>query len=280
MENFVILAVLAAAFLHAFWNFLLKENNDKALSMYAVTVGHLPIALMGVAFVGLPPYEALPYIILSGFLHTGYQVFLMNAYRFGALSNIYPIARGLSPLLLALVTMGFAHDELSRLELLGIGLVAGALIIFGLAQYRFNKDGPLGVILAIITGCFIASYSLTDALGTRVTGSAFAFYGAMSFVNVLLFTGYYLCFHRDALKRLPREGMKMMVVGGGASYLAYVMVLWACLTLPVAVVSSLRETSVLIVMIFGVVFLKEDLTRPKLLACIAVVCGIALMRLG
>ena len=280
MENFVILAVLAAAFLHAFWNFLLKENNDKALSMYAVTVGHLPIALVGVAFVGLPPYEALPYIILSGFLHTGYQVFLMNAYRFGALSNIYPIARGLSPLLLALVTIGFAHDELSQLELLGIGLVAGALIIFGLAQYRFNKDGPMGVILAIITGCFIASYSLTDALGTRVTGSAFAFYGAMSFVNVLLFTGYYLCFHRDALKRLPREGMKMMVVGGGASYLAYVMVLWACLTLPVAVVSSLRETSVLIVMIFGVVFLKEDLTRPKLLACIAVVCGIALMRLG
>ena len=280
MENFVILAVLAAAFLHAFWNFLLKENNDKALSMYAVTVGHLPIALVGVAFVGLPPYEALPYIILSGFLHTGYQVFLMNAYRFGALSNIYPIARGLSPLLLALVTIGFAHDELSQLELLGIGLVAGALIIFGLAQYRFNKDGPLGVILAIITGCFIASYSLTDALGTRVTGSAFAFYGAMSFVNVLLFTGYYLCFHRDALKRLPHEGMKMMVVGGGASYLAYVMVLWACLTLPVAVVSSLRETSVLIVMIFGVVFLKEELTRPKLLACIAVVCGIALMRLG
>ena len=280
MENFVILAVLAAAFLHAFWNFLLKENHDKALSMYAVTVGHLPIALVGVAFVGPPPAEALPYIILSGFLHTGYQVFLMNAYRFGALSNIYPIARGLSPLLLALVTIGFAHDELSQLELLGIGLVAGALIIFGLAQYRFNKDGPLGVILAIITGCFIASYSLTDALGTRVTGSAFAFYGAMSFVNVLLFTGYYLCFHRDALKSLPREGMKMMVVGGGASYLAYVMVLWACLTLPVAVVSSLRETSVLIVMIFGVVFLKEDLTRPKLLACVAVVCGIALMRLG
>ena len=280
MENFVILAVLAAAFLHAFWNFLLKENNDKALSMYAVTVGHLPIALVGVAFVGLPPSEALPYIILSGFLHTGYQVFLMNAYRFGALTNIYPIARGLSPLLLALVTIGFAHDELSRLELLGIALVAGALIIFGLAQYGFNKDGPMGVILAIITGCFIASYSLTDALGTRVTGSAFAFYGAMSFVNVLLFTGYYLCFHRDALKRLPREGMKMMVVGGGASYLAYVMVLWACLTLPVAVVSSLRETSVLIVMIFGVVFLKEELTRPKLLACIAVVCGIALMRLG
>ena len=280
MENIVILAVLAAAFLHAFWNFLLKENNDKALSMYAVTIGHMPLALIGMAYVGLPPSDALPYIILSGFLHTGYQIFLMNAYRFGALSNIYPIARGLSPLLLALVTMGFAQDQLSRVELLGIGLVAGSLIIFGLAQYRFNKDGPLGMVLAIVTGCFIASYSLTDALGTRVTGSAFVFYGAMSLVNITLFTGYYLCFHRDALKRLPSEGKKMFVIGGGASYLAYVMVLWACLTLPVAVVSSLRETSVLIVMILGVVFLKEKLTRPKLLACIAVVAGIALMRLG
>ena len=55
MENIVILAVLAAAFLHAFWNFLLKENNDKALSMYAVTLGHMPLALIGMAYVGLPP---------------------------------------------------------------------------------------------------------------------------------------------------------------------------------------------------------------------------------
>ena len=280
MENLVILAVLAAAFLHAFWNFLLKENHDKALSMYAVTIGHMPLALLGMAYVGLPSSDALPYIILSGFLHTGYQIFLMNAYRYGALSNIYPIARGLSPLLLALVTMGFAQDQLSRTELMGIGLVAGSLIIFGLAQYRFNKDGPIGMVLAIATGCFIASYSLTDALGTRATGSAFVFYGAMSLVNIVLFTGYYLCFHRDALKRLPREGKKLMLVGGCASYLAYVMVLWACLTLPVAVVSSLRETSVLIVMVFGVVFLKEKLTRSKLLACVAVVAGIALMRLG
>ena len=280
MENLVILAVLAAAFLHAFWNFLLKENHDKALSMYAVTIGHMPIALVGLAYVGLPPADALPYIILSGFLHTGYQVFLMNAYRFGALSNIYPIARGLSPLLLALVSVGFAQDQLSRAELGGILLVAGALIVFGLAQYRFNKDGPMGMILAVITGCFIASYSLTDALGTRVAGSALGFYGAMSIVNIVLFTGFYLCFHRDALRRLPKEGMTLMVVGGGASYLAYVIVLWACLTLPVAVVSSLRETSVVIVMIFGAVLLKEKMTRPKILACLAVVAGIALMRLG
>ena len=76
-----------------FWNFFLKENNDKALSMYAVTIGHMPLALIGMAYVGRPR-DALPYIILSGFLHTGYQIFLMNAYRFGALSNIYPIARG------------------------------------------------------------------------------------------------------------------------------------------------------------------------------------------
>jgi len=280
MENIVILAVIGAAFLHAFWNFLLKGNHDKALSMYAVTAGHLPIAMVGMVWAGLPPMEALPFILISGGLHTGYQIFLMNAYRFGALSNIYPIARGLSPLLLALASLFMAEDQLSRLELLGILMVAGALIVFGMAQYRFDKDGPMGMFLAMMTGLFIASYSLTDALGTRVTGSAFSYYGAMSLVNVGLFTGYFMLYHRDALRRLPTEGRKMLIIGGTASYLAYVMVLWACLTLPVAIVSSLRETSVLIALILGVVFLKEKLTWAKMLACLAVVSGIALMRLG
>jgi drug/metabolite transporter (DMT)-like permease len=280
MENIVILAVLFAAFLHAFWNFLLKVNDDTVLNMYAVVLGHLPLALIFMMIVGLPPLEALPYVLISAALHTGYQIFLMNAYRFGALSNIYPIARGLSPLLLTVMTLGSVQDELSRAEMIGIFLVAGSLISFGLAQYRFDKNGPLGMMLAIITGGFIALYTLADALGVRISASALTFYCLVELINSAMFTGYYLCFHRDVLKRLPRDGMKVLLVGGSTSFTAYVIVLWACLTLPVGLVSSLRETSVLIVMMLGVMFLKEKLTLPKLLTCITVVCGVALMRLG
>ena len=89
----------------------------------------------------------------------------MNAYRFGQLSNIYPIARGLSPLLLMLATLIIGLDYISGGQILGIIIISLSMIYIGATQYRFDKDGPKGLLLAVITGCFIASYSLMDAVG-------------------------------------------------------------------------------------------------------------------
>ena len=100
MDISVVLVVLGAAFLHAFWNLQVRSTEDKALGMAAVMFGHLPLAIIGVAFVGLPPTGAWPYVFASAVLHLGYQLFLLNAYRFGELTQIYPVARGASPLLI------------------------------------------------------------------------------------------------------------------------------------------------------------------------------------
>ena len=105
MDVGVILVVLGAAFLHAFWNFQVRGTEDKALGMAAVMFGHLPLAIIGLAYVGLPVSGSWPYVIVSAMLHLGYQVFLLNAYRFGELTQIYPVARGASPLLITLFTM-------------------------------------------------------------------------------------------------------------------------------------------------------------------------------
>ena len=95
MDLIVFLAVLFAAFLHAFWNFLLKGNSDKALAMCAVTLGHTPFCVAGIFYSGFPDIQALFYILGGALLHSGYQIALMYAYRFGDLTQIYPIARGL-----------------------------------------------------------------------------------------------------------------------------------------------------------------------------------------
>ena len=105
MDISVVLVVLGAAFLHAFWNFQVRSTEDKALGMAAVMFGHLPLAIIGLAYVGLPPMGAWPYVFVSAVLHLGYQVFLLNAYRFGELTQIYPVARGASPLLITVFTM-------------------------------------------------------------------------------------------------------------------------------------------------------------------------------
>ena len=280
MESLIFIAVLSAAFLHAFWNFLVKSNDDKALAVLAICLGHLPFSLMGLYFSGLPPLSAIWFVLASAIFHTGYQVFLMHAYRFGELSAVYPIARGLSPLLLTLATLWLGQDILSSVEIAGVVLIGAALLIFGFSQYKLAKNGLMGVMLAVFTGIFIASYSMVDALGTRAAGNAVAFYGGLSVMNSVFLSAYFLVWHRASFKALAVSGRKLFFIGGGASYLAYTIVLWACLHAPIAVVSSLRETSTLIAVMLGIFILKEKLTWGKVIAAVTIVFGIALTRLG
>lgn len=280
METTILLAVLGAAFLHAFWNFLVKSNDDKALAILAVCLGHIPFGIAGLMYSGLPPLSTTGYLLLSSIFHVGYQIFLMHAYRFGDLSAVYPIARGLSPLLLSLATVIIGQDKLTQLETLGIMLIGVSLLLFGFSQYKLSENGLKGVMLAVITGMFIASYSMVDALGTRHAGDALQFFGMLSVISGVLFSMYFWVWHRSTFGLLMTKGKKTFWIGGGASYLAYTVVLWACLHAPVAVVSSLRETSTLFAVFLGVVILKEKPTIAKLCAALTVVFGIALTRLG
>ena len=94
MELGVVAAVLGAAFLHAFWNFMVRRADDKALGMASVMIGHVPLAVLALLWMGLPPLASAPYVLMSAVLHVGYSVFLLHAYRFGELSEIYLIAPG------------------------------------------------------------------------------------------------------------------------------------------------------------------------------------------
>ena len=279
MDNNIIMVVLTAAFLHAWWNFLVRSNTDKVLAMIAMTMGHAPLAILSISYFGLPGMETLPFLIASAVLHVGYQVFLMNAYRFGELSNIYPIARGLSPLLLSIITLIIGQDVLTAGQMVGIMTISLSMIYMGFLQFRFNQDGPKGLILACITGIFIASYSMVDALGARLTGDAMVFYSSSTILNVTLMGIYSMTFHRDVVKSLIINGKKPFFVGGTASYLAYVMVLWACLQAPVAIVSSLRETSVIFAMFLGVFLLGERINRTKIIVTFVMITGVIITRL-
>jgi uncharacterized membrane protein len=208
------MVVLTAAFLHAWWNFLIRSNTDKVLAMIAMTMGHAPLAILSISYFGLPGMETLPFLIASAVLHVGYQVFLMNAYRFGELSNIYPIARGLSPLLLSIITLIIGQDVLTTGQMVGIMTISLSMIYMGFLQFRFNQDGPKGLVLACITGIFIASYSMVDALGARLTGDAMVFYSSSTILNVTLMGIYSMTFHRDVVKSLIVNGKKPFFVGG------------------------------------------------------------------
>ena len=224
MEISVFFVVLGAAFLHAFWNFLVRATEDKALGMAAVMFGHLPLAVVGLLYVGLPSLESLPYVMVSAVLHLGYQVFLLNAYKFGELTQIYPVARSASPLLITLFTMFTVPGVLNPMEVIGVVMVSGAIMTYGIVQYRHKDVGVTGIALAFVAGCFIASYSIVDASGARIAQSAISFYGASTTVNAVLLAFYMSMFHPTVLGRMYRDAPRTFIIGGNASYFAYVAV--------------------------------------------------------
>ena len=280
MEFTVILVVLLAAFLHAFWNFQVRGSDDKALGVGAVMIGHLPLAILGLIIVGLPPLSSWPYLLGSTVFHLGYQIFLMNAYRHGELTQIYPIARGVAPLLIALVSIIVIRNDFSAQQLAGILMVSGGIILHGVFQFHRTQTPMTGLVLALITGFFIAGYSLVDGHGTRHAGNALSFYGTVTVINVAAFMIYLRLFNPGVLSRISTDGRKILLLGGNLSYIAYVLVLWACLSAPIAVVSALRETSVIFALFLGTMLLKEKLTVMKVVVTIIILLGVITLRLA
>ena len=248
--------------------------------MTAVVLGHFPLAIIGIITFGLPNFNGVDYILVSSLLHVFYQIFLLNAYKYGELSEVYPIARGLSPLIIILVSFFFLNEEVSFYEILGIILISFSLIIYGLKQFLNNKSSLKGFNLAIITGFFIASYSIVDGYGARVTQNPVGFFSVMTLINVLIFYLFAQFNDKHIIKKIIDNGKRFFFVGGAASFSAYGIVVWACLYLPIAVVSSIRETSILFAILLGFFFLKERINLIKAFLIFGLLFGLLFLRLG
>ncbi|MEJ5358630.1 MAG: DMT family transporter [Desulfobacterales bacterium] len=278
MTPAVMLVVLTAALLHACWNFLVKRNRDPHLGMTAVVLGHTPFALAAI-FIAPPPEEkAIPFILAGAVLHTGYQLFLLASYRRGDLSQVYPLARGSAPLIVAAVSLILLGAQLSRLELAAVALIATGIMSLALVRRSEGLRNGRAAALALVTGGFIASYSLVDGMGARTAGTALGYYGWLSTANALLFALGMGAVRPETVKRAVWREPRLSLSGGGASFLAYAMVTWAFTLAPIPLVTALRETSILFALLLGVFFLKERLDLLKLFATLITMFGVGLLR--
>lgn len=278
MSGIVFLAVIGAAVLHAAWNALVKGGADKTLSMGAVVVGHMPIALAALPFVPLPASESVPYLFGGMLLHFGYQLFLLKSYQMGDLTQVYPIARGSAPLIVALVSVVLLGVHLNSFELLAILVIGAGIISLALVRQSDSTQNRNVAVVALITGGFIASYSLIDGLGARLAGTSLGFYCWLAIGNGLLMIAFLALRSPQTLRSLPRNGMPILFVGGGASFIAYALVTWAFTQAPIALVTALRETSIVFALLIGVFFLKERLSLLKVFSTMTTLLGAILLR--
>ncbi|MEE9314397.1 MAG: DMT family transporter [Rhizobiaceae bacterium] len=278
MSSIVFIAVISAAILHAVWNAVVKGGSDKHLNMAAVVLGHLPIALLILPFVPLPASASLPYLFAGIGLHAGYQLLLLNSYRLGDLTQVYPIARGSSPLIVAFISVFFLGVVLEQTELIAVLIIGAGIISMSLVRQKDGQRNTKAAMLALTTGCFIAAYSLVDGLGARLSGTALGFYAWLAIGNCILCVAYMGATRPNVLKQLPLKAKKVFFFGGGASFVAYALVIWSFTQAPIALVTALRETSIVFALLIGVFFLKEKLDLTKVFSTMVTLFGAALLR--
>ena len=280
-HNHAMTMVLLAAFLHAVWNSLVKGGNDKFLTVVSVAMFSTFAAMVSLAFFPFLANEAWPYIVFSLILHTAYSCFLAQSYHYGDLSFVYPIARGIAPLLVALLSYFYAGEVLEVHELVGIALICIGIMSVTLTSNRKKAvDNKKAIFFSIGTGCFIASYTIVDGIGARVSGDPFA-YGVWLFtfigwplLAIALFTR-----GKEAVFKGFKESLKAGIIGGGFSFVAYVLVIWALSFNLMASISALRETSVIIGSIIGVYIFKESFGKWRVFAATLVTMGVLVMNI-
>lgn len=280
MSLSVMLIVLLAATLHASWNFLIKQKEDKHIGMTAVVLGHTPFALVALFFSPLPNIESLPYIVTGAVLHTGYQIFLLYSYRIGDLTQVYPLARGVAPLVVAIVSVIFLGTHLGTVELTAIALIGSGIMSLSLVRRSDGFRNYKAALLAIVTGGFIAAYSLVDGLGARVATTALGFYGCLSILNAILFSIIITIVKPGTIKTVIQKNYKLALSGGCASFIAYALVIWAFTMAPIAIVTAMRETSIIFALFLGVFVLKERLDLIKVFASMVTLLGAGLLRIN
>jgi len=277
IQTLATVSIFAAAFLHAIWNFILKDSSDKAVSIAIIYFTSLPFALAGMFFFGLPDINTLPIILLSGLFQTGYCILLFKGYEAGNLSSVYPIARGSAPLFIYFCSLQFLDASTTLQALLGVIIICIGIIYFGWEKIKKTNSNSTEILYALGIGVFIAAYSITDAIGTNLIGNAFSFFGAMAIINRVLLAGYLSLFEEQIMQRMKMSFDLKYVSAGLISFACYAVVLWAYTVLPVPVVSSIRETSVIFAALIGVFVLRERLNFSKAFMICMVVMGLCFL---
>ena len=277
----VIAVVLFAALLHAGWNFLVKRSEDPYQGMCAVVIGRLPYGLAVLMVVPAVSPSSYPYVLIGALLHVGYQLFLQHSYRLGDLSQVYPMARGSAPLMVAFISIVFLQVNYAPFQLLSLALIVTGLLGLGVRGLLPGTENRYsGAVLAVGAGIFIASYTLVDGLGARLAGTALGYYGSVTVLNAIIYALMLNRIRPGLVKEVISHHLPQSLASGGASFSAYALVVWAFTREPIALVASLRETSILFSVLLGVGVLKERLTMVKVLAIIAILSGVVLLRLG
>lgn len=271
MPTSALLLALAAAFVHALWNLLLARARDpEAATAVALAVAVLAFAPVAGLTRDVDP-AAWPYIGGSAAFHLVYFALLGAAYRRSELSLVYPLARGLAPVLVLVAGIVALDAGVSAPQAAAVCLVGmGVILVRGV---RAGRD-PRGVLFGVAIACCTAGYTLVDSKGIEHANP-------ITYLEVALAppAAAYIAWFATTkgVRALHGAASGASLLAGVALFGAYALVLAALGIGPAAPVAAVRETSIVIATAAAALFLGERVGRARMLGAALVAGGVALL---
>ena len=274
-EYFLFFILLIAALSPAICHSILKHNNNPLGILGITSLFEIIIFTPLVFYVPFPTPYIWSLVITSTLLHGFYRLLVVYSYKFGDLSFVYPVARGGSSLLLAIISLIYLNDKISLLGFLGILIVCFGLFL--ISYSKKNKFNKIAFILGILTALMIASYTLVDGIGVRNSKNAYTYLYWMLLLNGTPALIASVIFKNTGLRKINKD---LLVKGIGFAILApfaYGLVVWCMQYLPIAYASAIRETSIIFATLIGLMILKEKEANSRIIPAIFIVIGIGIL---
>ena len=275
MSPTVFALVVFSAALHAVWNLLIKGSSDKLLMTVAVTMSAGVAGVLSLPFFPAPDTTSWIFIIASGLASVAYFLMIAATYKVADMSLAYPVIRGSAPLLVGLAGVVLFREYLPLTAWVAIIIISAGIFSMTMGKH---KHGTKGLALALVTAMLSAGCTLIDAEGARRSQSPAAYTLWIFAVTGLLMATWAAATRRGDFLDFVRQNWRVTVPAGVGALCSYGTALWAMTFAPVAMVTALRETTVLFGAVLAWLILKEKIGRSRVVAILAIAVGAALLR--
>lgn len=276
--DFVHGAVLVSALFHAAWNASIKGSPDKPLSAVGITGVAMLLAAIGLPWLPQPAPASWPFLLASLILQVAYMRLVARIYRVTDLSVSYPVMRGTAPLLVALVSALFFHDAPGPGAMAGVATICAGILCIGLPGRAVRAPG--GMTLALLNAVVIASYTLVDGAGARLSQAPASYTLWIFLLQGIVMIGLTVPSRAGDLARHVKSHWGAVTLGGCGTVISYGVALWAMTLAPIAIIAALRETSILFGILISWLFLRERLTPARIAGACVLVLGVIMLRLA
>ncbi len=290
MSLLVFILVFTSASLHVTWNALVKTCHDKVAFAWVTTV--LGVMVLGPFFtvdllLGTSPLpgEAILFSVISGIFEALYIIFLFKAYEYSDLSVVYPLSRGIAPIVSMVLAGSMVGDVISMKGMLVVGLIFSgvtAVSLSSLNSNKYNKLNRLGILMAFCTGCMIAGYHLVDrkAMLTTPRPSAIGYLFFVQFFMAVFVSLWAVFLARKTLGSVwieCKENLKGVLIVGIVTPVAYLLIILALTMGNVTYIVAGRNIGIVLSTLVGALFLGEKVKGLRLLGALLIAVGVILL---